>query len=67
MSVKKLKSLVYPILLLCWFQMFISYFLALLDNNEKVVGMEMENIHRSLIFLFFLMVDLLGFSLIPRN
>jgi hypothetical protein len=55
MSVKKLKSLVYPILLLCWFQMFISYFLALLDNNEKVVGMEMEmeNIHRSLIFLFF--------------
>jgi len=47
--------------------MFISYFLALLDNNEKVVGMEMENIHRSLIFLFLLMVDLLGFSLIPRN
>lgn len=46
--------------------MFISYFLALLDNNEKVVGMEMEIIHRSLIFLFF-KVDLLGFSLIPRN
>jgi hypothetical protein len=43
-------------------------FLALLDNNEKVVGMEMENIHRSLIFLlFFLIVDLLGFSLIPKN
>ncbi len=53
MSVIFLKSLVYPILLLCWFQMFISYFLALLDNNEKVLGMEMENIHRSLIFLFF--------------
>jgi hypothetical protein len=35
--------------------------LAILDNNEKVVGMEMENIHRSLIFLF-LIVDLLGFS-----